>query len=128
MESKKITDKDIQQIIGNLLRSGVIISMGIVLLGAAVHLLNHGTERVSYSEFSFDKVSLKAITIILAQLKTFSGEAIIQFGLLMLVFTPIARVLMSAVSFFIERDYLYVLICLIVLSIIALSVNGGFAH
>lgn len=128
MEQSKINDKDIQQIIGNLLRSGVIISMTVVLIGTVIYLFNHGSEKVNYSEFSFDKVSLKAISTILSQVKTFSGAAIIQFGLLMLVFTPIARVLMSAVSFFIERDYLYVFLCLIVLGVIAFSINGGFTH
>jgi uncharacterized membrane protein len=71
---------------------------------------------------------LKAISVILAEAKTLKGAAIIQFGLLMLVFTPIARVLMSAVSFLMEKDYLYVVICLIVLAIIAISIGGGFTH
>jgi uncharacterized membrane protein len=127
-DSKHITDKDIQQVIGNLLRSGVYISMSIVLLGSIIYLFNHGSEPVDYAEFDINRVSLKAISVILAEAKTLKGAAIIQFGLLMLVFTPIARVLMSAVSFLMEKDYLYVVICLIVLAIIAISIGGGFTH
>ncbi len=127
-EHNKINDKDIQQLLGNLLRSGVYISMSIVLLGAIVYLYNHGSERVDYAEFDMAKVNLKAVSTILVELKNFQGAAIIQFGILLLVFTPIARVLMSAVSFFMERDYLYVFICLLVLGIIITSVSGGFTH
>lgn len=127
-QTKNITDKDIQSLIGNLLRVGVYLSMGIVILGGLIYLFNHGNEKIDYAIFDFNKVSLKTVTVIFSEVLTFQGAAVIQFGLLMLIFTPIARVLMAVVSFFIEKDYLYVLIGLIVLAIIMVSLSGGFAH
>lgn len=127
-QTKNINDKDIQSLIGNLLRVGVYLSMGIVVLGGLIYLFNHGNEKIDYAVFSFDKVSLKTVAVIFSNVLTFKGAAVIQFGLLMLIFTPIARVLMAVVSFFIERDYLYVFIGLIVLAIIMVSLSGGFAH
>ena len=50
---------------------------------------------------------------------------VIQFGLLLLIATPIARVLFSAVAFAIERDYAYVVITLIVLGILCYSFFGS---
>lgn len=127
-QTKNITDKDIQSLVGNLLRAGVYISMVIVVLGGIIYLFEHGHEKIDYAEFSFNKVSLKTVESIFENVLTFKGAAVIQFGLLMLIFTPIARVLMAVVTFFIEKDYLYVLIGLIVLAIIMASLGGGFAH
>ena len=127
-ETKNINDKDIQSLVGNLLRTGVYISMGIVVFGGIIYLYEHGTEKTDYANFNFDKVSLKTVEAIFANVLTFKGAAVVQFGLLMLIFTPIARVLMAIVSFFLEKDYLYVVIGLIVLAIIMASLSGGFAH
>ena len=127
-QTKNITDKDIQSLVGNLLRVGVYLSMGIVIVGGLIYLFNHGNEKINYVHFDLDKVSLKTVTVIFSEVLTFKGAAVIQFGLLMLIFTPIARVLMAVVSFFIEKDYLYVLIGLIVFAIIMVSLSGGFAH
>lgn len=127
-QTKNITDKDIQSLVGNLLRAGVYISMAIVVLGGIIYLSEHGGEKIDYSEFSFNKVSLKTVESIFANVLTFRGAAVVQFGLLMLIFTPIARVLMAVVTFFLEKDYLYVLIGIVVLAIIMVSLSGGFAH
>ena len=53
-----------------------------------------------------------------------NGRAIIQLGLLLLIATPVARVLFSAIAFAIERDYMYVVITLIVLAILLYSLFG----
>ncbi|WP_410220409.1 DUF1634 domain-containing protein [Pedobacter sp.] len=124
----KVTDKDIQAIIGNLLRIGVVLSMATVLIGAVIYLLGNAGKSVEYHTFDYAKVHLKDIKSIFTNLHALEGITIIQLGLLMLIFTPIARIVMAAVSFFIEKDYLYVLICIIVLLIIAMSLSGGFAH
>jgi uncharacterized membrane protein len=55
----------------------------------------------------------------------FSARAIIQFGLLLLIATPIARVIFSAVAFAFERDYLYVAFTLAVLAILTYSLLGS---
>jgi uncharacterized membrane protein len=127
-EAKNITDKDIQVLIGNLLRTGVYISMGIVILGGAIYLSEHAGEKIDYVVFDFNKVTLKTVEAIFSEVLTFKGAAVVQFGLLMLIFTPIARVLMAVISFFLEKDYLYVAIGLLVLAIIMASLSGGFAH
>ncbi len=127
-QTKNINDRDIQSLVGNLLRAGVYISMAIVILGGIIYLFDHSGEKINYATFDFNKVSLKTVEAIFSEVLTFKGAAVVQFGLLMLIFTPIARVLMAVISFFLEKDYLYVLIGLIVLAIIMISLSGGFAH
>jgi uncharacterized membrane protein len=53
------------------------------------------------------------------------GRAIIQCGLLLLIATPVARVLFSIVAFALEKDRLYVVLTLIVFCILIYSLFGG---
>ena len=116
-------DKDIQLILGTLLRVGVIAAMSVVLVGGFIYLFFNHTGTVDYAKFDAGKSGLSSIASILKGLKTMDGAAIIQFGTVLLIFTPIARVVFSVFSFLIERDYLYVLIGLFVLCIILYSLS-----
>lgn len=123
-ESKNFfADKDIQVILGTLLRVGVISSMTVVFIGGLIYLFFNYANVVDYGKFDSGKSGLASVGAIFEGLKTMDGAAIIQFGTLLLIFTPIARVVFSVFSFLIERDYLYVLIGLMVLSIILYSLS-----
>lgn len=116
-------DKDIQVILGTLLRVGVISSMTVVFIGGLIYLFFNHSNLIDYAKFDPGKSGLSSIAAIFSGLKTFDGASIIQFGTILLIFTPIARVVFSIFSFLIERDYLYVLIGLMVLSIILYSLS-----
>ncbi|MCX2576164.1 DUF1634 domain-containing protein [Pedobacter sandarakinus] len=124
----KINDKDIQVVLGTLLRAGVIISMSIVLIGGVVYLVHHQGVITDYRVFKPELAKFSSINAIFSGLTSFHGDAIVQFGILMLIFTPVARIIMAIISFFIEKDYLYVLIGFIILAILTISLNGGLAH
>ena len=130
--SKKIKhylgDRDVQLILGTLLRVGVLVSTGIVLIGGIIFLITHTHEPVSFETFKPEYTKFSSISEILIGLKTLDGLAIIQFGVLLLIFTPIARVVFSIFSFLIEKDYMYVLIGLIVLCVIITSLYLDVAH
>lgn len=126
--NKNINDKDIQVILGTLLRAGVIISMTIVLIGGVVFLIHNKGVITDYKVFKPELAKFSSIAAIFKGLLTFHGDAIVQFGILMLIFTPVARIVFAIFSFLIEKDYLYVLIGLIILAIITISLNGGLAH
>jgi uncharacterized membrane protein len=53
------------------------------------------------------------------------GRGLIQFGLLLLVATPVARVVFSAVIFALERDWRYVAFTLLVLGVLIFSLAGA---
>ena len=127
-DKEKINDKDIQLILGTLLRAGVIISMSIVLIGGAIFLIHNKGVITDYKVFKPELAKFSSIVAIFKGVLTLQGDAIVQFGILMLIFTPIARIVFAIFSFLIERDYLYVLIGFIILAIITISLNGGLAH
>ena len=70
---------------------------------------------------AFARQSLKTASGIVHGAAHGSGLSTIQLGLLLLIATPVARVIFAAVGFAIERDYLYVGITLVVLA-------GGFSR
>lgn len=129
MKQNQISDKDIQYIIGNLLRYGVWIALGVATLGGLIYLFRHEQEIVHYGNFveqDIDVFSLVKQT--LSDVGKGKGESVILLGILLLFLTPILRIIFSLVAFFIEKDYLYVGITLVVIGIICFSVFFGFAH
>ncbi|RDC57493.1 DUF1634 domain-containing protein [Pedobacter chinensis] len=128
VKKENINDKDIQIILGTLLRAGVIISMGIVLIGGIIFLIHNKGVITDYKVFRPELSKFSSIAAIFKGVSTFHGDAIVQFGILMLIFTPIARIVFAIFSFLIEKDYLYVIIGFIILAIITISLNGGLAH
>ena len=120
---KKLAQQDIQFILGTLLRVGVILSMSVVLIGGIIYLIGYQGLNVDYSEFVPD-AKYASLEAIVAGLKVMDGKAIIQFGTILLIFTPITRVVFSVFGFLIERDYLYVMIGLFVLAVILFSLSN----
>lgn len=117
-------DHRMEQIIGNLLRTGVIAAAAIVLIGGAMYLFRYGHGAPNYRVFRGEPAELRNVWQILRQTTTFHSRAIMQCGLLLLIATPIARVVFSIVAFFRERDFIYVTISCIVLLILLYSVLG----
>ena len=118
-------DQRIEIIIGTLLRTGVILAAAVVLAGGALYLVRHGHEVPNYTTFHGESERYKRLTEIVEGVTTLQARAIIQFGLLLLIATPVARVLFSAIAFALEHDYMYVVITLIVLGILLYSLFGS---
>ena len=123
--TKVWTDKKIEDIVGNLLRAGVLLSALVVILGAAVYLVRHGSSRPDYRIFHGEPVELRGLKGILTQAADLRGRGMIQLGLLLLVATPVARVAFSVWGFAEERDWMYVTFTLIVLIILLYSLFGS---
>lgn len=118
-------DQRIEIIIGALLRTGVLLSASVVTIGGIIYLAHHGHQTIHYSTFNGEPENLKNIPGILKGMAGFHGQAIIQFGLLLLIATPVARVAFAAIGFAMERDYMYVIITLIVLAVLLYSLFGS---
>jgi uncharacterized membrane protein len=121
------TDEQVEQVVGNLLRFGVLTAAVVVLLGAAIYLRDHGRERADdHSVFKGEPSDLRSPVRIVADALAFRDRALIQFGLLLLIATPVARVFFSAFAFARQRDWTYVLITLIVLTVLLYSLFSGY--
>jgi uncharacterized membrane protein len=118
------TDQKVEVIIGNLLRAGVLLAAGVVLIGAGIYLVRHGAEPADYRAFRGEPSELRHLSGIVGDAMALQGRGIIQLGLLLLIATPIARVAFSTIAFAAERDRMYVGFTLIVLTVLIYGLVG----
>ncbi|MGZ3750149.1 MAG: DUF1634 domain-containing protein [Mucilaginibacter sp.] len=121
----KFKDKDMQGIIGWILRIGVMVSMSVVFIGGVLYVYRHGHSIADYHVFKGSPDFIHSAAGIINGVLNFKGQAIIQSGIILLIATPVIRVAFSAVGFIIEKDYLYTTITLIVLLILISSMLSG---
>ena len=120
-------DTSIEIVIGRLLRIGVLLSAAVVLTGGILYLFEQGTSQPHYRVFSLESAHLRHMPAIFKDAVALHSTGIIQLGLLLLIATPIARVLFSVFAFLVEHDLMYVIVTLIVLSVLLFSLFGGHA-
>jgi uncharacterized membrane protein len=125
MEHTQREEFHIETTLGNLLRAGVTIAAAVVIAGAVVYLSRHGAEAPAYRVFRGEPADLRSIGGIWREVLALRGRGLIQFGLLLLIATPIARVAFSVYAFARERDTRYVVITLVVLALLACSLIGS---
>jgi uncharacterized membrane protein len=80
---------------------------------------------VSFSAFQGEPSRLRKVGTILSGLFSGDSRVLIQTGLLVLIATPIARVVFSLIAFAVQRDRLYIVITLVVLLALLFSLSGG---
>ena len=116
-----MTDQRLEVLIGNLLRAGVLTAALLVAGGGIVYLAHHYSQPVSYRAFHPPGEDMRSLPGIWQSALHLHGEGLIQLGLLLLIATPVARVILAAVGFYLERDRLYVIVSLTVLAVLAYS-------
>ncbi len=119
------TDQRIENILGNLLRTGVLLSALVVLIGGVIYLLRHGRSPMDFGVFRGEPADLRGVRGIIRDTLALRGRGIIQLGLLLLIATPVARVAFSIFGFAKERDRMYVVFTVIVFSILLYSLIGS---
>jgi uncharacterized membrane protein len=117
--------RKVELLISNLLRTGVIFSLGLIVLGTVVSFAQHPeylTERFSVGSASAPRTAiLHSLSDVAAGLKAFNGEAIVTLGILLLIATPVVRVGVSIFAFIYQRDRLYTFITATVFCLLLLS-------
>ena len=122
------SDEKVDVVIGLLLRWGVILAAIVVITGGSWYLLRSGTTTPDYHAFKGEPHELSSIGgVIKGVVVEGRPQAVIQFGLLLLIATPVARVVFSIFAFAAQRDWIYVGVTMIVLSILVYSLSGAGA-
>ncbi len=113
-----------EETMGNLLRFGVFLSAAVVLIGGVLYLLHHSADNVGYHQFFGERTGLGNIFAAAFRLEP---AGIIGLGVILLIATPVARVLYALMSFVRERDRRFVVITLIVAAVLLYGFLGGKA-
>jgi uncharacterized membrane protein len=119
-------DQRIEAMLGNVLRFGVIVSAVVTAIGGGVYLVRHGSEIVDYSKFDGGvDAELRNPISVVAGVGHGRGRALVQFGLLLLIATPVLRVALSAYAFTRQGDWPYVAMTLFVLVVLLFGLFHG---
>ena len=113
-----LTDEKMEWVISLLLRIGVVSAAALVFAGGILYLYQQGNVFPHYQTFQGEPSYLRSLGGILSSAVSLDSRGIIQLGLVLLVLTPVARVVFSVAAFAIQRDRLYVCVTLIVLIIL----------
>lgn len=118
-----MTAATLPRTLARLLRWGVLTAAGVVLAGGVGRLLNGGGSP-EVQTFHGEPAKYRAVAGILDATMSGDWNAMIQLGVLLLIATPVARVLLSLISFARERDRTYVVLTALVLGILLFALNG----
>ena len=116
-------DRRLETIIGRLLQTGVLLAAATVFAGGVLYLVQNHSARVDYRVFVPPRPDLRTFAGVVRSAAHLQSEGLIQFGLLLLIATPVARVAMAIAGFALERDRLYTVVSLIVLLILVYSLT-----
>jgi uncharacterized membrane protein len=119
------SEKQFDTMLGNVLRTGVLISAVVVAWGGVVYLSDPAAVTPEYHVFRSGPGNLRSVSGIISDAKALDGRGLIQFGVLVLIATPIARVVFSVIGFARQRDWLYVGVTVVVLMLLTYSVTTG---
>lgn len=124
--TKRWNDDRMRDIMGTLLRVGVVTAASLVVIGGILFFSQHPKEIFDYTTFRGEPARFRQVHLILKEAFNFRGRDVIQLGLLVLIATPVARVIFSLIGFLKERDWIYVAITAVVLIILSVSLFSNY--
>lgn len=125
--TKISSEQQLEQLLSNLLKYGVLIAGALVLVGGVLYLIRHGAEPADYQFFLGEPSEFRSPVGVVRAVLSGSRRGIIQLGLLLLVATPIVRVAISLLAFLRQRDFTYVIVTSFVLAGLIYSLIGAYS-
>ena len=120
------SEQQLEYWLSNILKSGVLISSTIVLIGGILYLIRHGAEPANYHIFQGEPALFRSPAGVVTSIFSGYRRGIIQLGILVLIATPILRVAFSVLAFIRQRDFNYIILTLLVLSGLIYSFIGAY--
>jgi uncharacterized membrane protein len=118
-----MNDKRLDRIVGVVLRVGVTLAAAMVLVGGIAFLATHRQQVPDYHKFQPELTPLASIGGVWHGALTLNPLYLIQLGLLILIATPVVRVITCLAGFALERDWTYAVVSLIVLVCLLASIT-----
>ncbi|MEH1854541.1 MAG: DUF1634 domain-containing protein [Nostoc sp.] len=130
---KTLSEQQLEYLLSNLMKYGVLIASAVVLLGGILYLIHHGAEPAEYRFFRGEPSEFRSpigvVKVVLSGSDAYTGlrlRGIIQLGLLLLIATPILRVFISLLTFLLQREFIYVIVTLLVMASLTYSLVGAY--
>lgn len=122
--NEQAQDRSMQMEVGVVLRVGLAAAVILVAIGGVLYLVQSEGSVPDYGTFDGVAARLKDPATIIQDAVRGDALAVIQLGLMVLVLTPVARVVFTLVAFIRQHDRLYIGFTLIVLIVLSLGLTG----
>ncbi|HEX8949744.1 MAG TPA: DUF1634 domain-containing protein [Dissulfurispiraceae bacterium] len=123
-KKKILSDETVELAVSYFLRTGVLLAAALVFTGGVLFLMKYRGDIPNYKVFSGEPADLRSVSGILEDSLTFHSRGVIQLGLLVLMLTPVAWIGFLCIAFILQKDRLYSIVALFVLTVLLLSFTG----
>ncbi|MBD2499485.1 DUF1634 domain-containing protein [Anabaena azotica] len=124
--TKNENEQQLELLIGNLLKYGVIIACSTVLVGGVLYLAQCGLEPAEYQFYQGQPSLLYCPRLLWRGILSGSHNSIIVLGLLLLIAIPVVRIVLSLFTFIKQRDFTYTIMTFLALSGLIYSFIGAY--
>jgi uncharacterized membrane protein len=114
-------DQQLEFAMGRMLRIGVTAAGTVVLAGGILYFWQFRDAVSSYQHFHGAPAPSRSISAIATGLRHLDSRSIISAGILLLIATPVCRVVFGVVGFALEHDRIYTIVSAIVLIVLLMS-------
>jgi len=121
-------DKKLDVVVSVVLRTGVVLAAALVLIGGIAYLASDGQAVFDHRTFQGTPPQLTYIGGVLEGVVALHPLYVIQLGLLLLIATPVVRVIVCVAGFALERDWTYAIVSMIVLAFLLVGIVGHMLH
>ena len=111
-------DRRMEEIMGRLLQFGVLLASFVMLAGGIFYVRAHHSETPDYRVFTREPQTFGHFASVVHGISVGDPAAIIQVAVMLLIATPVARVVFALIAFAIECDRLYVAVSMVVLAVL----------
>lgn len=122
MTQQATTHGTVEAWLARSLNAGVALAACLVVAGLGMHLARHAGEGAGFS--AFVPSDLDSAMGVLKAAGALKPAGVVQLGVLVLIATPVARVVTAGVLFALRRDALYTVLSCVVLAGLALGLWG----
>jgi len=123
---------NIENLISMTLRTGVLLSIAVILVGVTFTFIHHPayfTSRPALGELIDAQENFtSSIGDVFRGVALLRGQAIVMLGILLLIATPVVRVAISIILFAVQRDRRFVVITSAVLVLLLISLVTGLGE
>lgn len=123
---RRWSEHEMEAIVARMLRLGVLSAAVVVLVGGVLYLAQNPGIVAHYYSFHGEPLRYRHPVAMAHTILHGDARSITMLGLLLLIATPVVRVLLCLVGFLMQRDRLYVVVSSIVLGVLLYSLFWGY--
>jgi uncharacterized membrane protein len=124
---ERLSDLALERSIARMLIVGITLAALLVIVGGLLLMRQPHVGLPDYRHFHGEDISMRSVSAITRGAAHLAPLSVIQFGILVMIATPIVRVAFCVGGFLRQRNGLYIAISLIVLAVLLYSLTKG-AH